>query len=123
MKTTVIKCHKEAPLFWKENSKYLEGKSEYGLLEYDKNIEDDEEEDATYYIASKEMFKNAKELILKPCNYLVFETDYINSSNLNEFCCKIYRTIIPNSGYELEELPDIEEYLENHKLKLYIPIK
>lgn len=39
------------------------------------------------------------------------------------FAKKIYRTIIPNSGYTLEDLPDIEEYLPNNKLKLYIPIK
>ena len=42
---------------------------------------------------------------------------------LYEYCSKIYRTIIPNLKYELEDLPDIEEYLPNNRLKLYIPIK
>ena len=36
MKTTIKNCHNEAPLFWKENINKIKGKSEYGLLEYDK---------------------------------------------------------------------------------------
>ncbi len=120
MKTTIKNCHNEAPIFWKDNYQYIKGKSEYGLLEYDKTCNIDK---AIYYIASKEKFKNSKELNLKPCNYLVFEFEYINSTNLYEFCQKIYRTIIPSSGYGLGDLPDIEEYLPNNKLRLYIPIK
>lgn len=119
MKTTIENCHNEAPLFWKNNYKYIKGK-EYGLLEYDKTCEINE---ATYYIATTEKFENAIELNLKPCNYLVFEYEYINSTSLYKFCKKIYRTVIPNIGCELEDLPDIEEYLLNNKLKLYIPIK
>ncbi len=120
MKTTIKNCHKEAPLFWKSNYKYIKGKSEYGLLEYDKTCSIDK---AIYYIASKERFENAKELKLKSSNYIVFECDYKDSNSLYKFCSKIYRTIIPNFEYELEDLPDIEEYLENDKLRLYIPIK
>lgn len=120
MKTTVKNCHNQAPLFWKENENNINGKSEYGLLEYDKTCTIDE---AIYYIASKEKFTNAKKLNLKSSNYLVFECDYINSTFLYKYCSKIYRTIIPNLGYELEDLPDIEEYLPDNKLKLYIPIK
>lgn len=120
MKTTVQNCHNQAPLFWRENLNLIEGRSEYGLLEYDKTCSID---DAIYYIASKEKFKNSKELNLKSCNYLVFECDYINASFLYEYVSKIYRMIIPNLEYELENLPDIEEYLENNKLRLYIPIK
>ncbi len=120
MKTTIKNCHNEAPLFWKDNYRYIKGKKEYGLLEYDKTCSIDE---AIYYIASTEKFENAIELNLKPSNYLVFECDYINSTSLYEFCKKIYRTIIPNIECELEDLPDIEEYLPNNKLKLYIPIK
>lgn len=120
MKTTIENCHNEAPLFWKDNYKYIEGKSEYGLLEYDKTCSKNE---AIYYIASKEKFENAISLNLRVSNYLVFECDYINSSYLDEFCRKIYRTIIPNSGYELYNLPDVEEYLPDDKLKLYISIK
>ena len=120
MKTTVQNCHNEAPAFWKENYKNIEGKKEYGLLEYDKTCSITE---ATYYIASTEMFENAIKLNLKSSNYLVFECDYINSSSLYEFCKKVYRTIIPSIKCELENLPDIEEYLPNNKLKLYIPVK
>ena len=120
MKTTVKNCHKEAPLFWQDNYKYIKGKSEYGLLEYDKTCSIDE---AIYYIASREKFENAKQLNLKKSNYLVFECNYNNSNFLYEYCSKIYRIIIPSLGYELEDLPDIEEYLENDKIRLYIPIK
>ena len=109
MKTTIKNCHNEAPLFWKKNYKYIKGKSEYGLLEYDKTCRID---NATYYIASKE-----------PSNYVVFECDYKGPNFLYEYCSKIYRTVIPNLEYELENLPDIEEYLGNNKLRLYIPIK
>ena len=120
MKTTVSDCHNQAPLFWKNNLNAIKGKSEFGLLEYDKTCSVDS---AIYYIASKEMFENSKKLHLKPSNYLVFECDYIDSTFLYEYCSKIYRTIIPNMEYELVDLPDIEEYLDNNKLKLYIPIK
>lgn len=120
MKTTIKNCHNQAPLFWKENLNRIKGKSEYGLLEYDKTCSID---DAVYYIASKEKFENAKELNLKVSNYFVFECDYIDANFLYKYCSKIYRTIIPNLECELENLPDIEEYLENNKLKLYIPIK
>ncbi len=120
MKTTIKDCHNEAPIFWKNNREYIKNKKEYGLLEYDKTCNID---DATYYIASTEKFENSIPLNLKPCNYLVFEYDYTNSIALYEFCKKIYRTIIVNSMYSLENLPDIEEYLPNNKLNLYIPIK
>lgn len=120
MKTTIQNCHNEAPIFWKENLNKITGKSEYGLLQYDKTCSIN---DAIYYIASTEKFENAIELNLKPSNYLVFECDYINSTLLDEFCKKIYRTIILTFEYELEDLPDIEEYLPDNKLKLYIPIK
>ena len=120
METTVKDCHNKAPLFWKNNRNYMKNKNEYGLLEYDKTCNID---DATYYIASTEKFENSSPLNLKPCNYLVFEYDYTNSTDLYEFCKKIYRTIIVNSMYSLENLPDIEEYLPNNKLNLYIPIK
>ncbi len=120
LKTTVRECHIEAPEFWKKNYKYVEGKSELGLLQYDKNSQFG---DAIYYIASKEKFEKSKELKLRGANYLVFETEYTNSTRLDEFCRKIYRTVIITCNYELEDLPDIEEYLENDKMKLYIPIK
>lgn len=120
MKTTIKNCHNVAPQFWKENLNYLENKTQYGLLEYDKTCKIDE---ATYYIASTEKFKDSKFLNLKSSNYLVFDYKFINSNDMYEYIRKIYRTIIPNTGYELKDMPDIEEYLEDDKLKLYIPIK
>ena len=120
MKTTIKNCHNVAPQFWKENLNYLENKTQYGLLEYDKTCKIDE---ATYYIASTEKFKDSKFFNLKSSNYLVFDYKFINSNDMYEYIRKIYRTIIPNTGYELKDMPDIEEYLEDDKLKLYIPIK
>lgn len=123
MKTTVQRCYKEAPQFWQDNSQYLKGKSQFGLLYYDKYVDDEEEAEATYYIASKETFENAQKLHIRKSNYLVFEFEFTGASDLNKVCCKIYRTIILNSGYELEDLPDIEEYIQGNKIKLYIPVK
>lgn len=120
MKTTIKNCHNEAPLFWKENLNKIKGKSEYGLLEYDKACGIDE---ATYYIASKEKFENSKPLNLRKCNYFVYECDYINSVILDKLNRKVYKTILLEFRYELEDLPDIEEYLPNNRLKMYIPIK
>lgn len=120
MKTTIKDCHNQAPIFWKENNYRIEGKSEFGLLEYDKTCSVD---DAIYYIASKEKFEGSKPLRLKKCNYLVYESDFVNSEILDKMNCKVYRTIIVDSKYELESLPDIEEYLPNGRLKMYIPIK
>lgn len=118
--TTIKNCHVEAPIFWRQNAKVLKDKSQYGLLEYDKTCNIDT---AIYYIASKEKFDNSKKLHLKACNYLVFESTFIDSNFLYEYCSKIYRTVIPFLKCELEDSPDIEEYLPNDTLKLYIPIK
>lgn len=118
--TTIRNCHNMAPIFWKENNKYIKENGKYGLLEYDKTCNIDK---AKYYIASNEKFYKSAKLYLKPSNYLVFEYNYIDSKSFYEFVKKIYRTIIPNSKFELEDLPDIEEYLPNNKLRLYIPIK
>ena len=120
MKTTIKNCHLEAHAFWNENNKAIKGKSEYGLLQYDKTCTVN---DAIYYIASKERFANSKPLNIKSSDYLVFEFKYINPEMLYNLICKIYRTIIPASGYELEDLPDIEEYLPDNNFKFYIPIK
>ena len=119
MKTTIKNCHIEAPIFWKENSYKIEGKSEYGLLEYDKTCKIDE---STYYIASKEKFEGSTPLSLRKSNYFVYEFEFINSELLDKLNCKVYETIL-ELRYDLEDLPDIEEYLPNNKVKMYIPIK
>ena len=62
MKTTIKNCHNVAPQFWEENINHLKNKTQYGLLEYDKTCKIDE---ATYYIASTEKFKDSKFFNLK----------------------------------------------------------
>ena len=42
MKTTIKNCHNEAPIFWENNYSHIQGKKEYGLLEYDKTCSVDE---------------------------------------------------------------------------------
>ena len=49
----------------------------------------------------------------------MFVCDYINANLLYEYFLRIYRTIIPNLYYELNDFPNIEEYLKNNKLNLY----
>ena len=120
MNTTINDCYREAPQFWKDNLSNIEGKNEYGLLEYDKACLTN---DLKYYIASDEEFENSKPIHLKASDYLVFEYEHINSEYNHKCSSKIYRVVIPSLGYELEDLPDIEEYLEDNKMKLYIPIK
>ena len=120
MKTTIRDCHIMAPKLWKEEGEKLEGKVSYGLLEYDKMCKTQE---AVYYIASKETFEGATSLKIPKSNYLTFDFEFISPEYFDQYCCKIYRTIIPSAGYELQDLPDIEEYLLDGRFRLYIPVK
>ena len=120
IETAIEKCFIDAPKFWKKVDKDLKSKHTYGLLEYDKNLDVG---NARYYIAEKEEFKNSKVLNIRKSNYLVFEFEFKSPKYLHDYCCKIYRTLILSGNYELEELPDIEEYLEDGSFKFYIPIK
>ena len=119
MKTTIRNCHNEAPIFWKNNRYKLEGKSRYGLLDYDKTCAI---QDATYYIASKEKFDGSEPLKIRRCNYFVYESDFVDGATVDKLNCKIYRILLEDR-YELIDLPDIEEYLPNNRMKMYIPIK
>lgn len=119
LKTTVNNCHIVAPRFWNENSKFLTDSITYGLLEYPKNSLNAE---ATYFIAQKNKFNDSQILNLSKNNYIVFDYNFIDANDLNNFIKRIYRTIILNFKYELTDLPDIEEYLGNNKMKIYIPI-
>lgn len=119
LNTTINECHNIAPQFWNENSDRLTDKVKYGLLEYNKNCDN---ENAIYYIAQKNEFKKSQLINLKSSDYLVFDYVFIDSNELNNFIKKIYKTIILNFRYELTEMPDIEEYSENNKMKIYIPI-
>ena len=118
--TTIENCHIDAPKFWKKIENDLKSKHTYGLLKYDKNLD---EGNAVYFIAEKEKFNNSRNIIINKCNYLVFDFEFKSPEYLHEYCSKIYRTLIISGKYELADLPDIEEYLEDGSFKLYIPIK
>ena len=120
IKTTIRDCHIDAPIFWEKEGGILEGKLCYGLVEYDKMCET---QDAIYYIASKEPFDGATPLKIPKSDYLVFDFEFISPEDLDRYNCKVYRTIIPNAGYELEALPDIEEYQPDGSFRIYIPVK
>ena len=120
IETTIENCYIDAPKFWSKVENDLISRPRYGLLEYDKNLDFG---NARYYIAEKEPFKNSKALNIRKSNYLVFDFEFKSPEYLHEYCSKIYRTLIISGKYELEELPDIEEYLEDGSFKLYIPIK
>ena len=89
-------------------------------MQYDKNLD---EGNAIYYIASYEKFESSEKLNIRKANYLVFDFEFKSPEYMHNYSCKIYRTIILGGSYELEDLPDIEEYLEDGTFKFYIPIK
>ena len=52
----------------------------------------------------------------------MFQIDTIEGEKVNKFTKEIYTNVIPNLGYNLDTLPDIEEYINDKITKLYIPI-
>ena len=119
----------ETPDFWK--SVYKKGDifkgNAYGLVKY--NVYDyDENSDVTYYIASKEEFEGSEKYSIKNKNFLVFELEIEKDITLKKakdigtFTHYIYANVIPGSGYNLDDVPDIEEYIDFKKVKIYIAV-
>lgn len=117
-------CAKVARDFWKEvikdKSIVFEEKS-YGIAEYDKNFYTSDSE-ATYYIGSTKKFPKSQKYSIQNKKFLVFQIDTIEGEKVNKFTKDIYANVIPNLGYNLDTLPDIEEYINDEITKLYIPI-
>lgn len=115
---------KVAQTFWKEiikENKMHFGKYSYGIAEYNKNMQNPNEK-ATYYIGVTFPFPKSKKYTIHNKKFLVFQLDTINGEKVNQFTKHIYTHIIPNLGYNLDDVPDIEEYVDDKITKLYIPI-
>lgn len=113
-----------ASKFWKdiykEKGDIFEGNA-YGLVEY--NVYDyNEDSEVTYYIASTKKFKGSKKYIIDNKKFLVFEIDTIDGKQISKFTHDLYVNFIPYSGYNLDNVPDIEEYIDDKKTKIYIAV-
>lgn len=113
-----------APKLWKEViQKNLEKEEsiKYGIVSYN-NIETNDEGKAIYYVASKEKLKNSHKIEIKNKNYLVFKLDSLIPKEISLFTKKIYRSFVGNFGYNIDNSPDIEEYIGDSTY-IHIPIK
>ena len=113
-----------ASKFWKdvykEKGDIFEGNA-YGLVEY--NVYDyNENSDVTYYIASTKKFKGSKKYIIDNKKFLVFEIDTIDAKEISKFTHDLYVNFIQYSGYNLDNVPDIEEYIDDKKTRIYIAV-
>ena len=112
------------PKFWKdlyrEKGDIFQGNA-YGLVEY--NVYDyNENSDVTYYIASTKKFEGSKKYSIKNKKFLVFEIDTIEGKAIGKFTHNLYENFIPYSGYNLDDVPDIEEYIDDEKTRIYIAV-
>lgn len=122
--TTIKETPKVARDFWKEvNSNNIIDSEEnaYGVVEYKKG-DDSPNAKSIYSIGCKKPFKNSKKLVISNKKFLMFQIDTIEGKEVNKFTNYIYTNIIPNLGYNLDEVPDIEEYIDEKVTKIYIPI-
>ena len=66
--------------------------------------------------------------LLKNKNFLVFELEIEKditvkkAKDIGVFTHYIYANVIPGSGYNLDDVPDIEEYIDFKKVKIYIAV-
>lgn len=113
-----------AAKFWKdvyrERGDIFQGNA-YGLVEY--NVYNyNQDSDVTYYIASTKKFKGSKLYSIKNKKFLVFEIDTIEAKAIGKFTHNLYENVIPYSGYNLDDVPDIEEYIDDKKTRIYIAV-
>lgn len=113
-----------SPIFWKEvMNKYpnISDSFEYGLVEYD-NINANDENNSIYYVANKTPFNNCEEIQIINKSYLKFKLPTNNIADINNFTKKIYSSIIFELGYNIDNSPDIEEYIDNN-IYIYVAVK
>ena len=110
--------------FWKdvytEKGDIFQGNA-YGLVEY--NVYDyNGNSDVTYYIASTKKFEGSKKYSIKNKKFLVFDIDTIEGKAIGKFTHNLYENFISYSGYNLDDVPDIEEYIGDKRTRIYIAV-
>lgn len=109
--------------FWDEmlaNKDFIFKDKRYGIVEYDKLTENPKM--ATYYIASTCNFKGSKKYVIENKTFLKFSIESRKATDISSFTNMIYACIIPYLGYNLDTIPDIEEYEGELTTNIYIPI-
>lgn len=122
--TTINDLSKTAKEFWEEmknDRPEIFNEASYGVVEYDK-FPSKEMNEATYYIGNKKRFKGSKKYNITNKKFLCFTINSVEGDNVSKFTKYIYSNILPNLGYNLDNVPDIEEYIDWEKTKIYIPI-
>ena len=129
-----VKIHnipEKASEFWKEIREEKEDifdSISYGLVEY--NVFDwNANSDVIYHIASTKEFEGSQKYSIKNKNFLVFDLEIEKelltkqAEIIGKFTNSLYANVIPYSGYNLDDVPDIEEYIDYHKVRIYIAVK
>lgn len=109
--------------FWAEmlaNKDFIFEDKRYGIVEYDKFTEGPKT--ATYHIASTCNFKGSKSYIIENKTFLKFSIDSRKANDISNFTNMIYTCVIPYLGYNLDTIPDVEEYEGEITTNIYIPI-
>ena len=109
--------------FWDEmlaNEEFISSDKTYGIVEYDKFT--DEHKLATYHIASTQKFKGSKPYKIENKNFLKFSIESRKATDISSFTNMIYVCVIPYLGYNLDTVPDVEEYVGKVTTNIYIPI-
>lgn len=110
--------------FWDEmlaNKDFIFKDKRYGIVEYDKFT--DGPRTARYHIASTYNFKGSKSYIIENKTFLKFSIETRKATDISNFTNMIYACIIPYLGYNLDTIPDVEEYEGEITTNIYIPIK
>ena len=122
-KITIDTISDIASSFWDEmlaDKNFIFGDKRYGIVEYDKFTEVSKM--ATYHIACTHKFKESKVYNIENKTFLKFSIESRKATDISNFTNMIYACIIPYLGYNLDDVPDIEEYVGENTTNIYIPI-
>lgn len=109
--------------FWEEmlsNKNFIFEDKTYGIVEYDKFT--NTPKSVIYHIASTCNFKGSKNYKIENKTFLKFSIESRKASDISDFTNMVYASIIPYLGYNLDTIPDIEEYVGKSTTNIYIPI-
>ena len=109
--------------FWNKtlnNKNFVFEDKTYGIVEYDKFTKSPST--VTYHIASTCYFKGSKNYKIENKSFLKFTIKSRKASDINSFTTMIYACVIPYLEYNLDTIPDIEEYIGESTTNIYIPI-